>query len=90
MVHVRQPDQCLHIRLTSRPTVISATRADAFSNARVKLYPCTQVLRVANESIFRAAGWKPVYANMTFSLDTTSLLLIYRIETFFTYQSVGL
>lgn len=67
-----------------------ATRADAFSNARVKIYPGTQVLQVANESIFRAAGWEPVHANMTFSLDTTSLLLIYRIETFFTYQSVGL
>lgn len=56
-----------------------ATRADAFSNARVKLYPGTQVLRVANESIFRAAGWEPVHANMTFSLDTTSLLSIHCI-----------
>lgn len=56
-----------------------ATRADAFSNARVKLYPGTQVLRVANESIFRAAGWEPVHANMTFSFDTTSLLSIHCI-----------
>ena len=56
-----------------------ATRADAFSKARVKIYPGTQVLRVANESIFRAAGWEPVHANMTFSLDTTSLLSIHCI-----------
>ena len=59
--------------------IISATRADAFSNARVKIYPGTQVLRVANESIFRAAGWKPVHANMTFSVDTTSPLSIHCI-----------
>lgn len=38
--------------------IMSATRADVFSNARVKLYPSTQVLQVANESIFRAAGWE--------------------------------
>lgn len=38
--------------------IMPATRADVFSNARVKLYPNTQVLQVANEPIFRAAGWE--------------------------------
>lgn len=39
-------------------TIMPATRADVFSNARVKLYPCSQVLQVANEPIFRTAGWE--------------------------------
>lgn len=38
--------------------IFSATSPDVFSNARVKLYPGTQVLQVANEPIFRAAGWE--------------------------------
>lgn len=38
--------------------LLSATRADVFSNARVKQYPHSQVLQVANEPIFRAAGWE--------------------------------
>lgn len=40
-------------------TTLSATQADVFSNARVKLYPNTEVLQVANDFIFRAAGWEP-------------------------------
>lgn len=38
--------------------IMPATRVDVFSNARVKLYPGTQVLQIANEPIFRAAGWE--------------------------------
>lgn len=40
-------------------TTLSATQADVFSNARVKLYPNTEILQVANDFIFRAAGWEP-------------------------------
>lgn len=36
-----------------------ASRADVFSNARVKLYPSVEVLQVANAPIFRAPGWEP-------------------------------
>ena len=43
----------------SSVTTLSATQADVFSNARVKLYPNTEVLQVANDFIFRAAGWEP-------------------------------
>lgn len=40
-------------------TILAATQTQVFSNARVKLYPNTEVLQVANAPIFCATGWEP-------------------------------
>ena len=39
--------------------LMGAVLSDISSNARLKVYPATEVLQVSNAPIFRAPGWEP-------------------------------
>lgn len=39
--------------------LMGAALSDISSNARLKVYPATEVLQVSNAPIFRAPGWEP-------------------------------